>query len=253
MSSPPGWRPTEEHKARLLASLIGRPVSDETRARMVRSAKARGISPETRAKMSHARQGVPGRLWSSEQRTEQSVRLKGKSLSPEHRAKLSAAHTGRRLSPEHVAVRAAAQTGLKRSTLTCARHSEALARNTRSGRVFRSALEVRAGILLMPHGFQSQLISRQAHHFDFGRRDAVVEVQGCYWHGHQRLDPTCRHTPRRDLDLTSDVRIRRIAAEARFSLLELWECQESTWPGAITGFLDDATGELLLHDPEPEA
>lgn len=92
---------------------FGHHHTDETRAKISASKIGKHLSEETRAKMSAVRKGVP--------------------KSPEHRAKMSVSrmgaknpHYGKKNTPEHQAKIVAANLGAKRTPETCARISAAL-------------------------------------------------------------------------------------------------------------------------------
>ena len=131
----------------------------------------------------------------------------------------------------------------------CARvnQSDLNKRRMLSGAVFNSRLEMEtAKPMLLAFGFEHQSISREAHRFDFGdaARNLVVEINGCYWHDHRSLKPTCPtkvvsslasgKIPPRE----KDERTRAIAARYGLVLLELWECEKREWPDQIVAWLD---------------
>jgi group I intron endonuclease len=92
-----GVKPSPEHRAKLVASHTGKPLSLETRAKMSAAHKGNKYSV--------------GRTYSAEERAERSITMKGRTFSPETRAKLSAALTGIKRSPETKAKISAAQCG----------------------------------------------------------------------------------------------------------------------------------------------
>jgi hypothetical protein len=171
-----GWVPSPETRAKMSASLKGRPVSEEMRARIAATLRGRKAPPEARANQAAAQNGTHspqrraqcaalgragrGRTVSDETRSK--IALAVRSLSPEWRARAAEKLRGRKLSPEHVAKLAVARApiassaewkaraaalgrmhkGRKRSEETRARISEALRRRvyTAEQKAKRSAL-----------------------------------------------------------------------------------------------------------------
>lgn len=101
-------RPSEETRAKMSATAMGKIVTPETRAKMVLANKNRSLetrnkhlvvmsTPEVRAKMSAAHKG---KIMSPEARAKIALANKNRIVSPETRAKISAAQKNRIISPE---------------------------------------------------------------------------------------------------------------------------------------------------------
>ena len=85
----------DETRAKVSASMKGRPKSLETKAKISASMKGKPKSEETKAKMSAAKKGKSpwnkGKQWSEETKAKLSAAHKGKHFSEESKAKISAA------------------------------------------------------------------------------------------------------------------------------------------------------------------
>ena len=88
---------TDEWRAKVSASLMGRIVIPETRAKISVAHTGREHSAETRARISEAKRGCK---MSDEARAKMSAALKGKPKTAEHRAKIAAARIGTKRSDE---------------------------------------------------------------------------------------------------------------------------------------------------------
>lgn len=206
---------------------MSRTFSSEARARQVASVKR----PETRAKMRAAKLG---RRQSPEHVANRAAAARGKPLSPAHRRAMSEAQKGKPLAASHLkALRAYHRTrrGKPLSLATRQRIAEALATAYREGRRSYSTLEERAAELLEPLGFERSVVL--GHHvFDFGTDAILVEVNGCAWHDHRAVKPSCPVITRRDSNAKDDER-RALARLHDRILVELWQCEEADWPTAL--------------------
>lgn len=219
-------------------------------------------SPETRAKMRAAKLG---RHQSPEHIANAAAARTGKPLSPEHRRKVSASQKGRPLRPEHrEAVAAAHRTTEARANMSAAQkrvgqtparaaalaawnakprgpmsaaHREAISRGQvrayEAGRRKYNAWEQRAAAMLLPLGYV-RFPRYGGHAFDFGSADGttVIEVNGCRFHDHRRLKPSCPTEPLAKA-WASDESYRAIARASDLRLIELWGCEEADWPRLI--------------------
>jgi hypothetical protein len=181
----------------------------EQRAKIAATLRGRAPGEATRVAVSRRHRGVQK---SDTQKARTSASLMGHSVSAETRAKIGASLTGRRPSSGHLARQ---QAGLERWRAA-------------GGRVWRSKLEIRAGALLP--GFEPQVYIGR-HAFDYGSPDrlTLVEVNGCFWHDHRSVDPTCPYRGRAGA-IERNGRTRVVALNAGARLIELWECQEALWP-----------------------
>lgn len=75
----------------------------------------------------------------------------------------------------------------------------------------------------------------------------VVELQGCYWHKHDCLEPSSGWT-QSDLDVKlADFNRIAFLKSAGFKVVEIWECEVSANPHAISKLLQKlATGKSDL-------
>jgi hypothetical protein len=84
----PGYKPTQEARARMSAAHVGKRQTPEAIAKVVAARTGVPRSPETRAKIAASRKGMRP---SEEARAKIAAALRGRVLSPEARAKLAAA------------------------------------------------------------------------------------------------------------------------------------------------------------------
>lgn len=160
----------------------------------------------------------------------------GRPLTPEHRANVSAAQKGKTLAPEHLAnLRKyhVTRRGKPMSLATRRRIAASLAQAYADGRRSYSTLEDRAATLLEPMGFVRSVVL-DTHVFDFGSSDGqyLVEVNGCAWHDHRARKPSCPVKVRRDSSSRDEER-RALARLHDRILVELWQCEEASWPDAL--------------------
>lgn len=190
--------------------------TDEVRAKMRAAKVGRKQTPEH---VAHAAATRFGRRHTAESRAKMSAVQLGKTLAPDHLAALRKYHRGRRGKPLPIATRR--------------RLAESLARAYAEGRRSYSTLEDRAADLLLPLGFERNVVVEH-HVFDFGSPDGalLVEVNGCAWHDHRSLKPECPVKTRRDSHSKDEER-RAIARLHDRTLVELWACEEASWPMAI--------------------
>lgn len=122
----------------------------------------------------------------------------------------------------------------KRGRPLSAGHKEAISRGLveayLTGRRRYSALEVRAAALLIPLGF-ARFPWMDGHAFDFGADGIVVEINACRLHDHRLEKPACPFAPMRRAD---NARYRAIAHAHGLTLIELWECEEASWPALMS-------------------
>lgn len=216
--------PSEATRALMRAAKTGRPLSVEHRKKLSDARRGKPLSESHRRHVSEALRGKPfterHRAAATEALRRPDVRERrraiGKNRTDAQRAGLPKLIAARRemtvLTPEH---RAAISRGQVETYL--------------SGRRPYSALEVRAGALLLPLGF-IRFVSLDGHAFDLGAPDAsvLIEVNGCRMHRHRDVAPACPFRPwgpGRD-----DERFRAIARDHGARLVELWQCEEADWP-----------------------
>lgn len=205
-------RADPELDARRRAALASRPTKAKMRAAKLGTRQ----SPETIAKRVASHIGKP---LSDAHRDAISTAQKGRALAPDHLAKLRKYHRTRRGKPLSIA--------------TKRRIAQSLARAYEEGRRSYSTLEDRAADLLLPLGFVRNLVIDH-HVFDFGSADGAIaiEVNGCAWHNHRSLKPSCPVKVRRDSSANDEQR-RALARLHDRMLVELWGCEEATWPDAL--------------------
>jgi excisionase family DNA binding protein len=189
--------------------------------------------PATKAKQRAAKLGKPQSAAHVAKRAAGHV---GKPLSAAHRESIAAAQRGKTLDPEHHAnLRKYHMTrrGKPLSLATKRRIAESLAKAYAEGRRSYSTLEDRAADWLLPLGFVRNVVLEH-HVFDFGLPDEsmLVEVNGCAWHDHRARKPSCPIKVRRDSSSKDEER-RGIARLHDRILVELWQCEEATWPDVI--------------------
>ena len=119
---PGGWHHSDETRAKMSASHIGRITGPETRVKMSLAHMGQSVPPEVRAKISR---GLVGRVKPAETKAKLSVAGMGHVVSLEARAQMSASRRGMSLSPETCAKISAALTGRPVSPETRARMSAA--------------------------------------------------------------------------------------------------------------------------------
>lgn len=215
-----------EVRAKMRAAKLGRKQSPEHVARVRETLIGRVCKPETRERHRLRQIGVPkppAHRWAiqmaalrPEVREARAASNRGKVRSPEARARISAALRTVVRTPE---ANAARQAGIDRWFLGHGR--------------FHSALEQRAAEWLLPLGYR-RFPRFDGHAFDFGTVDlrTVIEVNGCYWHDHRAISPTCPTKPRPGR-LVIDQRYRAIAYRHNLELIELWACEETSWPDVL--------------------
>lgn len=215
-------------RAKMRAAKLGKPavLTPEGRERLREKSRNQQWTPEQRAQISARQKGVPksaAHRWA----------IQIAALRPEVRAAHSAWNLGHPKSAEVRAKIAAAKRGVPHSEETKARRRAAMDRIYLSHGRFHSALEQRAAEWLLPLGYR-RFPRFEGHAFDFGTVDlqTVIEVNGCYWHDHRAVDPTCPTTPRPGR-LELDQRYRAIAYRNGLTLVELWGCQEASWPALL--------------------
>jgi hypothetical protein len=190
----------------------------------------------TRAAKAKMRAAKLGSTQSASTRAKRAAAQRGRPLSAEHRASISEAQTGKTLAPDHLAKLRkyhVTRRGKPMSRETRRRIAASLARAYAEGRRSYSTLEERAATLLEPMGFVRS-VAIDTHVFDFGSADGayLVEVNGCAWHDHRSLKPACPVRVRRDSSARDDER-RALARLHDRMLIELWQCEEATWPDAL--------------------
>ena len=155
----------------------------------------------------------------------------GKPLSPEWRQHISEAQMGKVLAADHLeAIRAAGirRRGKALPPTTRARIAASLVIAYEEGRRAYTAPEQYAATLLLPLGFSRNPIL-DGHAFDFGRGDVLVEVNGCHWHDHRAIKPTCPVKMHPLAHPHDDLR-RSIAQLHNCQLVDLWQCEKRDWP-----------------------
>lgn len=245
---------TPEQRARQLASLAALRADPEWQAKRIAALNR----PEVRERIAAARRGKPQ---SPETIAKRAAAQTGKPLSPEHRASISSAQKGKALAPEHLeALRAAharpewkarmsaANTGRVHSRESVEKqaaklrgrslspeHREAISRGQvrayETGRRTYNAGERYAAELLLPLGFE-RFARYGGHAFDFGTPGVVVEVNGCRWHDHRAIKPSCPTDPKPGV-FAADEAYRAIARASGLRLIELWGCERADWPTII--------------------
>lgn len=230
--------PIKNHTA-----IKGRIISLETRAKLSASLKGRKLAPYSKERCAAISKGKKGKPMTDAQKLACDAMIearrgktswnKGKKLPPlsaEHRAKIGASGKGKPQSDAKRAAISKARKGMSFSESHKRALSEATKRNWDAGKLtaYRSKLEIRAGVLLEPLGFKAQFRFEWASHpFDYGHSETrvLVEVNGCYWHSHG----CCAKDVGSDV-IKKDAEIARLASEAGYQLIVLWQCLEAEWP-----------------------
>ncbi len=191
-----GWHHTDEAKAAIAASKVGKKLSQEHIAKSFwsrRGVKRGPLSAETRAKISAAHMGITHPI-SAEQRIKLSIAGKGRKMSQEHIDKIAAAHRGlvrSETAREHMSIAA-------RKSCEAGRRPHLLRRETRYTKLahaLHAHLSI-GGLELTP---EVRFGRFTVDLYDPERRVAY-EADGEYWHDRAEKDsPGCAE--RRDLYL----------------------------------------------------
>ena len=171
---------------------------------------------------------------------EHRANIKAAMLRPEVRARLSELRRQESRTPGRLAQLAAlhaAQRGRKMRRESVAKWQASIEKRYLHNGSFHSTLEERAAAWLLPRGYKRFVWIGQ-NSFDFGLADKslVIEIQGCYWHDHRTIKPSCRHDPKPGVGWR-DVQKRAFCRERGVTLIELWECEESDWPDILNRLL----------------
>lgn len=207
--------PYSAERVQAVTDALRRP---EVRAKLSAASKRRKQVPLTDEQKDRLRTLALGRKHSEEWRAKMRITMRGKPQSDEKRRKISEKRKGIKFPDAHKAkLSAAAKARCERGdSPTFCRISK---------------LEKRAGLFLMPLGFTSQVRLAGDHHpYDFGHeeRKIIVEVNGCYWHSHGCIKSNCGEKPK-----TRDAHNAQHAAQAGYTVIVLWQCQEQQWPDIL--------------------
>ncbi len=209
--------PYSEERVRVLTEALNRP---EVRAKLSAAGKGRIMPPLSEEQKARLRAMFLGRKHTEETKAKMAISGKGRFQSDEKRRKISERRKGIRFPDAHKAkLSAAAKARCERGDSPHFSHI--------------SKLEKRAGLFLMPLGFIPQFrFGGNRHPYDFGHVELkiIVEVNGCYWHSHGCIKSNCGEKPK-----IKDAHNAQHAAQAGYTVIVLWQCQEQQWPDILRG------------------